>query len=64
MGIVPFYGPGQLGRTAGQQCPLPGVPAWQEQGTQAVLLGRAAQTLDCFESKFPNPAKLFSKALV
>lgn len=55
---------------AGQDCraavpaPGPGVPARQEQGTQAVLLGRAAQTLGCFESKFPNPAKLFSKALL
>lgn len=61
---VPFYGLGQLHGTAGQQCPIPVVPAWQEQGTQAVMLGRVAQTLDCFETKFPNPAKLFSKALL
>lgn len=32
--------------------------------SRAHVLGRAAQSLDCCESKFPNPAKLINKALL
>lgn len=43
MGNVPFYGPGQLGRTAGQQCPLPA------RGSQP---GRSrAHRLSCLEGQ-------------
>lgn len=55
-----FLGWGSWG-AAGQQCPAPG--SQPGRSTQA-LLGRAAQTLHCFESKFPNPAKLFNRALL
>lgn len=53
VGNVPCYGLGQLGG-------LQDISAL----CQAVMLGRAAQTLDCFESKFLNPAQLFNKALL
>lgn len=35
-----------------------------EQGGWAVMLGRAAQTIDCFKSKFPNITTLYSKTLL